>query len=150
MTEDALPPGRRTPQVTGRTQSVADSMQADPVSMIGRFLGWARLAWIAAVIVAGALGTGVGLLIGEGRARELFAAQYADHERRLVTHEGVLRERRAELDATAKEELESREVERRDRARVLERIEALSARMSGVEGSLGTIKDLLRTRGGGR
>jgi hypothetical protein len=63
--------------------------------MMDRIIQWlttARVLWFALVIAAGSVGTGVGFLLGEGSARALFAAQYADHERRLSVVEMQARE----------------------------------------------------------
>jgi hypothetical protein len=57
-----------------------------------QWLTAARALWFAILIAVGSVGTGVGFLLGEGSARASFAAQYADHERRLVLVELHVRE----------------------------------------------------------
>jgi len=55
-----------------------------------RLIKWltaARAMWFAALIAIGAIGTGVGFLLGEGAARAIFTTQLEDHEKRLVTLE---------------------------------------------------------------
>lgn len=51
-----------------------------------------RAIALAIATLAGAVGTGVGFLLGEGSARASFAALYQDHERRLVLVEGHARD----------------------------------------------------------
>jgi hypothetical protein len=59
-----------------------------------RLVSWltaARALWVASLITIGAIGTGIGFLLGEGAARASFAAQFQDHEKRLVTVEAHVR-----------------------------------------------------------
>lgn len=59
-----------------------------------RLIQWltaARAMWFAALIAVGAVGTGVGFLLGEGAARAMFQAQFNDHEKRLIVVEASAR-----------------------------------------------------------
>ena len=60
-----------------------------------RLIQWltaARALWFAAIIAVGAIGTGVGFLLGEGAARAMFTAQFNDHEKRLTAIESSVRD----------------------------------------------------------
>lgn len=60
-----------------------------------RLLKWftvGRAIAVALAVLAGGVGTGVGFLLGEGSARASFAAQYMDHEKRLVLVEAHARD----------------------------------------------------------
>jgi hypothetical protein len=63
-----------------------------------RLIQWltaARAMWFAALITVGAIGTGIGFLLGEGAARASFAALIGDHEKRLTAAEKRLSESEA-------------------------------------------------------
>ncbi len=134
--------------VTGQAQA----MPVDPVSVIGSIFGWVRIMWIGAVILSGGIGTGVGLLIGEGRARAEFAARYNGHEERLVAAETAIKVNLATRIAMFEKVQIARDLElvegRADREKIIEKIGLVEARMSGLQGSIDMIKDMLRQRGG--
>jgi hypothetical protein len=59
-----------------------------------RLIQWltaARAMWFAALITVGAIGTGIGFLLGEGSARATFAGQFQDHEKRITAVEAQVR-----------------------------------------------------------
>ena len=95
-------------------------------------------------------GTGVGFLIGEGSARATFAAQYETHDKRISAAESQLAAERIERAARDERDRLERardlEADRQERAKIIEKIGLVAERMSGVEGSLTTIKETLRRR----
>ena len=61
-----------------------------------RWFTTARALVVALMFIAGAIGTGVGFLLGEGAARASFAAQYVDLDKRVVAVELYVREATAQ------------------------------------------------------
>ena len=136
-----------TSPITGRSARPSDS---DTLTRLNRIVTFGRLVWVLVVLGSGGIGTGIGFLIGEGSARATFAAQYETHDKRLASAEAQLASERIERAARDERDRQERardlEADRQERAKIIEKIGLVAERMSGVEGSLTTIKETLRRR----
>lgn len=88
------------------------------VERVGKWLTIGKVAALAIALVTGAIGTGVGFLLGEGAARATFDGRLGDHDKRI----GVL-ETRADRAAEASS--------------------AILGKLGNVEGSLEAIKSMM-------
>lgn len=73
--------------------------ETDKVNTLVKLARWftaARALVVVLMFAAGAVGTGVGFLLGEGAARARFSSQFLDHEKRLVSVELHVREAAAQ------------------------------------------------------
>jgi len=136
-----------TQPITGRHSRPDDS---DTITKLNRIVTFGRLVWVIVVLGSGGVGTGIGFLIGEGSARATFTAQYETHEKRIAATEAAVASERIERAAREERDRLERardlEADRLERAKIIEKIGLVAERMSGVEGSLTTIKDQLRRR----
>ena len=88
------------------------------VERVGKWLTIGKVATIAFALVTGAIGTGVGFLLGEGAARATFDGRFIDHDKRI----GVLETR---VD------------------KVSEASSAILGKLGNVEGTLETIRGMM-------
>jgi len=88
------------------------------VERVGKWLTIGKVAALAIALVTGAVGTGVGFLLGEGAARATFDGRIVDHDKRI----GVLEVR---VD------------------KVSEASTAILGKLGNVEGTLETIRGMM-------
>lgn len=68
------------------------------VERVGKWLTLGKVAALAIALVTGAIGTGVGFLLGEGAARATFDGRLGDHDKRIGVLE-IRADRAAETSA---------------------------------------------------
>lgn len=97
----------------------AQASEEPALNTVNRLVTWGRMAWLVVALGSGGIGTGVGFLLGEGAARATFEATIKAHETRIESLE-------VKVDVATEKT-----------GKILEKL-------NSVEGSLDTIKALLR------
>ena len=104
-----------------RSQTQSQAPSDEPaLSTVNRLVTWGRMAWLVVALGSGGVGAGVGFLLGEGAARAQFAATIEAHEARINVLE-------TKVDNAT------------------EKANKILEKLNSVEGSLDTIKALLRS-----
>lgn len=138
------------PDTIGTNKIAAMKDEPDTLGTINKVVTIGRLVWVLLVIGSGGFGTGVGFLLGEGSARATFAAQYEQHDKRIAAAEGVLAaervERAARVERDRLERTQDLEAERKERDRIIEKINEVGGRIANVEGALKIIAENVKPR----